>query len=110
MINIFVGYDLANRFKATRDRLPGRTTDTEFMVILLNTFWEHNKEQIDGYTSGRTEQGCIEIQADLSLGRSVDTSGNEQDIQEDKAKVHRGAAKQAKGTTPKRSKVNRKSV
>jgi len=110
MTNIFVGFDMANRFKKIRDSLPGRTTDTEFMVILLNTWWDNNKEQIDGYTSGRDEFDRIGVQADMSERGSEVPQENGSDIPTDKKTVHRSSKKQTKGSTTRRSRDDRKSI
>ena len=43
MINIKVGYYLASKFKSLRDRSTKRLTDTEFMIELLNLYF--NKQE-----------------------------------------------------------------
>ena len=45
MINIKVGYHLASKFKSLRDRSVNRTTDTEFMIDLLNLYFKTIEKQ-----------------------------------------------------------------
>ena len=109
MINIFVGYELSNRYKRLRDQLPNRTTDSEFMDLLLK-IWQLNYEELNGHTQRRNESISLGIQANINERGSEIKIKDESDIHTDKKSVPRGTQKQTKRNTNRRPRDGGESV